>query len=203
MKISIAALAIQFLYLFSYSQPLKLDAPNGGEIWYTGSTQKILWTDSSFNPSSTTIRISYTFDNGVSWFLIDSNATNNGTYQLTVPTTPSAKCLVAVYANNGQYSDTSDANFQIKGLTNIFEQNEKNRSFDLKLNYQDHTMLVRSKSFIQNILIYDITGSKIKESIVNDVYEQVIDVSSLPVGCYIVTLQGDQGSYSKKILIAQ
>ncbi|HRG58886.1 MAG TPA: YCF48-related protein [Bacteroidia bacterium] len=68
-------------YLFSIvalPSPIEVLTPNGGEIWYTGFQQAIMWTAMSI--SSVNIEISY--DLGNSWNLIETNYPASSGYYL-------------------------------------------------------------------------------------------------------------------------
>ncbi|MDR3667370.1 MAG: FISUMP domain-containing protein, partial [Ignavibacteriaceae bacterium] len=69
--------------------PLLLKSPVGGENWQIGSNQKIIWTLSEV----INIRIDYTTDNGSNWInIISSIPTSAGSFNWTIPNTPSTNC---------------------------------------------------------------------------------------------------------------
>ncbi|MFT3980084.1 MAG: hypothetical protein QM687_06405 [Ferruginibacter sp.] len=90
-----------------------LISPNGGEVWQLGCAYNISWLTSTLY---TTVKIDYSVDNGTTWVQIVSNATNNGSYSWTVPTTlaPSTQCLIRI-SNTGNLAlnDVSNAPFTI------------------------------------------------------------------------------------------
>jgi hypothetical protein len=77
--------------------------------------QKITW-NASDNIGITSTDIDYTYDGGTNWYDVDDLTGNPGSYDWTVPNTPSTQCLVRVTcfdaaANSG--SDESDGYFTI------------------------------------------------------------------------------------------
>ncbi|MEY3442794.1 MAG: hypothetical protein RLZZ519_1075, partial [Bacteroidota bacterium] len=102
--------------VFTIGEPTPLLAvPNGGETWYSGQSQNILWSAPSF--LNTLVKLEWSSDNGATWNLITANAPNNGTYAWTVPNTlvPLPVCLVRVSDYTFSYKyDISNAVFQIR-----------------------------------------------------------------------------------------
>ncbi|MBN1302663.1 MAG: VCBS repeat-containing protein [Melioribacteraceae bacterium] len=100
---------------FSVSVPiipaLEMIIPNGGEIWTVGSQQQIKWSSQYIDD----VKISYTTNNGDSWPVIAASVTaSDGSYNWTVPNTPSPECLVMVSdVNDDEMYDHSDAMFTI------------------------------------------------------------------------------------------
>ncbi len=71
---------------------LRLDSPNGGEVFVGGSDTVITW--SGISPDDT-VTLEYSIDNGATWKEITRSATG-GRYPWHVPGTPSTRCLVRV-----------------------------------------------------------------------------------------------------------
>jgi hypothetical protein len=89
---------------------LTVTSPNGGESWAIGSTQDITWDTHGI---ITEVKLLYTTDSGSNWILIEDNVANTGTYEWTVPNTPSTQCKVRIVNANGTEADKSDAKFSI------------------------------------------------------------------------------------------
>lgn len=90
---------------------LTLISPNGGESWEAGTSHSIQWDSSG---SVGNVKIEYSVDNGSSWSIVSSSASNTGNYSWTVPAVESTNCLVRISeAGDGSPSDTSDAVFTI------------------------------------------------------------------------------------------
>jgi hypothetical protein len=92
--------------------------PNGGEVWQAGSVQAITWVATD-NIGVTACDIDYTYDGGTNWYDVADLSGNPGTYDWTVPNTPSTQCLVriTVYdAASNSDVDQSDAYFTIQEL---------------------------------------------------------------------------------------
>lgn len=84
-------------------------APDGGQRWFIGSVYPVTWTTTG---SISTVNIEYSVDNGGSWDFIAS-AANSGSYNWTIPNTPSTACLVKVSEASGSAFDVSNGVFTI------------------------------------------------------------------------------------------
>jgi len=96
---------------FAILQPLIIvNSPNGGEGWQIGSAQNITWTSSNVSK----VKIEYSTNNGSSWIIIVDSTLSNGTYEWTVPSTPSTNCKVKISdITNATIFDLSDGTFSI------------------------------------------------------------------------------------------
>ncbi|MFH1676503.1 MAG: hypothetical protein ABIC40_05705, partial [bacterium] len=105
-------------------------APNGGEVWLSGTSHNITWTAP---PVITFVLIEYSTNNGGNWNTIDGGSgiqPNNGTYLWNIAgTLASGQMLIKVSdAADGDPFDTSDATFVVdkiavtipNGATDIF-----------------------------------------------------------------------------------
>jgi subtilisin family serine protease len=90
--------------------------PNGGEVLNAGSAYTITW-NAADNIGVTSTDIDYTYDGGTNWYDVAGLSGNPGTYNWTVPNTPSTQCLVKVTcfdaATNSGF-DVSDNFFTIE-----------------------------------------------------------------------------------------
>ncbi len=73
-------------------------APNGGEEWYIGDTNDILWTAEDTNLTPNTICLWYSLNGGGDYILIAENTVNSGTYAWQMPDTQSSNALVRIQA---------------------------------------------------------------------------------------------------------
>lgn len=71
-------------------QKIKIDSPNGGEIFVVFSDSIITW---SGIPITDSVRLEYSVNGGFIWNLITENATG-GKYYWHIPNTPTNQCLV-------------------------------------------------------------------------------------------------------------
>ncbi|MDZ7319518.1 MAG: FG-GAP-like repeat-containing protein, partial [candidate division KSB1 bacterium] len=86
-------------------------SPNGGEKWLVGSTQAITWNHTG---TFSEVKIEYSCDNGATWQVIEASTANDGSYDWTIPNTPSNLCLVRISdKTDGMPVDISDAVFSI------------------------------------------------------------------------------------------
>ena len=98
-----------------------LTSPNGGETLVPNCSFPITWNASTFH---STVRLEYSTDNGSTWLLIVSSASNSGNYNWTVPFAPSTNCLIkASNVANANVFDVSDANFTIRAPYTVLTPN--------------------------------------------------------------------------------
>jgi hypothetical protein len=92
---------------------ITVTAPNGGEGLIIGSTYEITWQSTG---TIVYVDIDYSADNGKSWQNIAVSVSNNGSYEWTVPDTPSNECLIRVRGSDADEGpwDVSDGTFSIK-----------------------------------------------------------------------------------------
>jgi uncharacterized repeat protein (TIGR01451 family) len=88
-------------------------APNGGEVWPIGSTQRIHWSTTGFIGN---VKIEVSRNGGGNWTAIASTTTNDGIYdwKVVTPLSATARIRVSSYDDPSVY-DISDANFRIGG----------------------------------------------------------------------------------------
>ncbi|MDR3665370.1 MAG: FISUMP domain-containing protein [Ignavibacteriaceae bacterium] len=90
--------------------PLTLKSPVGGENWQIGTTQSITWGLSNVQ----NIRIDYTTNNGTSWInIIPTIPTSAGSFNWTIPNTPSTNCKVKITSTNSSDTNSISNLFQI------------------------------------------------------------------------------------------
>jgi len=100
---------------------VRLPSPNGEEVWASGEHQPIIWlTHETIEPVAK-VKLSYTINNGITWFPITTiTGSNPGTYDWTVPPMTKAKknCKVKLIlkdsAGNSIGRDISDQVFTMQ-----------------------------------------------------------------------------------------
>jgi hypothetical protein len=96
-------------------------SPNGGESWAPGSVHAITWTATDAEGiAANGITLEVSVDNGAHWLPVASALANSGSFDWTVPNTPSTTALVRVSAldvHANPASDASDAAFTIQAGT--------------------------------------------------------------------------------------
>jgi hypothetical protein len=99
------------------SSIVRVESPNGGELWLPNSEQTIQWTQTNSN----TVKIEFSADNGVSWSLVAANIdAGSGSYQWQTPDTISQMCRIRITDEEDTLiADESNSNFGIfaKSLT--------------------------------------------------------------------------------------
>ena len=100
---------------------VQVTSPNGGENWFVNSQQNITWTSSNVN----NVNIDYSTNNGGAWLNIASSVpASNGSYNWTIPNTPSTECIVRVSSSSvGSVFDISDNVFTIVPLVTVTSPN--------------------------------------------------------------------------------
>jgi probable HAF family extracellular repeat protein len=90
---------------------IKVELPNGGEVWDVGSPQTICWTSDETN-SNVTIELSR--DGGITFETVYANIVDigQGAWVVTGPATQHAR--IRARATNGSAQDLSDADFVIR-----------------------------------------------------------------------------------------
>ena len=90
---------------------IRVTAPNGGESWSVGTSQKITWSAAGIS----NVKIEYTINNGISWNTIIASTPSTGNYIWSqIPNSPSTNCKVRITdADSGSPSDDSDNFFTI------------------------------------------------------------------------------------------
>jgi len=73
---------------------ITVTSPNGGNIFYVGTSYNISWTSAYL--TSPYVKIEYSTNNGGAWSTIIASTNNTGSYTWPVPNTPSVQCLVRV-----------------------------------------------------------------------------------------------------------
>lgn len=86
-------------------------SPNGGEEWYPGSSNNILWSSNNIE----FVKIEYTTNNGATWNTITNSTESDGAFAWNnIPNVSSLQCRVRISdANDGIPADISDENFII------------------------------------------------------------------------------------------
>ncbi len=109
------------------SSTIQVIAPNGGEIWNAGTTQKIKWEIPPNNIDS--LKIEYTTDNGATWTTESSSfRAADSSYDWFVPNKPSKFCLIRLSdAADSSNRDISNTLFSIDslvtGIKDVFTSN--------------------------------------------------------------------------------
>ncbi len=102
---------INVFYLLSW---IKIESPNGGELWAPGSTQMVKWSSGPIGKPANVI-IEYSTDNGSHWMPdYIASVANTGSYLWTIPNTPSNQCILKIKdAMDGMPYDLSNKPFTI------------------------------------------------------------------------------------------
>ena len=103
--------------VFTILPLVTVTSPNGGENWLANTQHNITWTSQII----ANVSIEYSTDNGNNWIsVISSTPASSGSYNWTVPYTPSTQCLVRISdASNASINDVSDAVFTILPLVTV------------------------------------------------------------------------------------
>jgi hypothetical protein len=107
------------------AEAVTVSCPDGGEGWCIDSTYAVSWSSSWIND----VRIEYTSDGCSSWSTVAASVpADPGTYNWTIPPTPSQNCKVRVCeAGDGAPCDQSDRMFTIWDGPQSFFYGDANR----------------------------------------------------------------------------
>jgi subtilisin-like proprotein convertase family protein len=110
--------------------PLTVTSQSTSGISYpTGSVQTVTWTVNNTNtsPGGANVDILITNDNGLTWTTLLANTPNNGSANVTMPTTASPFCRLMVKASNNIFFHVNSATFAvgytISTVCNTFSNN--------------------------------------------------------------------------------
>ncbi|HNW58788.1 MAG TPA: dockerin type I domain-containing protein [bacterium] len=91
-------------------ETIAVTSPNGGEIWYSGSSHAVTWSSANLT-NNVKVELS---SNGGSSYTTLATVANTGSYAWTLPGTTSTTCRIRVSdATDNAPLDISDANFTI------------------------------------------------------------------------------------------
>ena len=189
---------------------ITLTAPNGGETWLAGTVNQITWT----RQGVTLVKIEYSTDNGSVWLeVIASTPAAIGSYNWTIPNTPSTQCLVRISAvNNAAVNDVSDNTFTIEEGVSV--EDLKSGIPDEYTLYQNYPNPFNPSTKIRfgipnseqvNIEIFNELGEKVA-SLLNSIlsagfYEVDFDASNLSSGFYFYKISAGNFNETKKMIL--
>lgn len=105
---------------------VELIAPNGGEAWYIGDTNDILWTATDTNVPPNPMTLWFSASGGLDWALLEEGHPNSGSYPFSVPSfqTNAARVRIGMTDAFGNYAqDQSQTNFAITYVPPAAPQN--------------------------------------------------------------------------------
>jgi hypothetical protein len=186
-------------------------APNGGENWVAGTIQQVKWTRQDI----LYVKIEYSFDNGNNWLVvIPSRLAAFGSYNWTIPATPSTQCLVRISdVDNAAVNDVSDGTFTIENPVSVEDlKSGIPDEYDL---YQSYPNPFNPSTVIEfslpedvanvKLSIYSALGEKVAE-LVNTAltagrYSYQWNAQDIVTGMYIYELRTDKFVSVKKMLL--
>ncbi len=132
-----------------------INQPNGGENLMPNETCIIQWESTDLN----NVKIEYSTDGGLDWInIIDSIAAGTGTYNWTVPNTPSENCLIRISCiDNPFVNDKSDGIFTIQSSSPVIQSFALNTGFQFISSYiveEDMNMLTVLEDVLNENLVY-------------------------------------------------
>ena len=90
---------------------LSITAPNGGEAWYIGDTNDIIWTASDTNLSPNSVYLWYSMNGGTNYIPLAEAIANSGNYPWEMPSVQSynAKVRMKVSDSFGNFTQKASA----------------------------------------------------------------------------------------------
>lgn len=100
-----------FFTLDTVYPSLTIVTPNGGEQWYLGDTNNILWTATDTNLINDSVYIWFSLNGGMDYTLLTEGITNSGTYPWQMPdqTTNSGRVKIQMADSFGNTSQIVSA----------------------------------------------------------------------------------------------
>lgn len=186
-------------------------SPNGGENWEAGTNHNITWTRQAVNQ----VKIEYSTNNGSDWIVVVASVPAvAGSYNWTIPNTPSTQCLVRISdASNPSVNDVSDNTFTIEGGVSVEYLNSGiPEEYELSQCYPNpfnpSTMIEFSlPENVGNVQlsIYNMLGEKIEELINMAMspgyYRYQWNAGNIAAGMYVYELRTDNFVSVKKMLL--
>lgn len=185
-------------------------SPNGGENWVAGTNHNITWTRQSVSQ----VKIEYSTDNGSVWILVVASVPAlAGSYNWTIPNTPSAQCLVRISdANNASVFDISNNTFTIEGSVSVEDLNSGiPEEYELFQNYPNPFNPSTTIKFSLpeasevSLRVYNTQGEKIALLLSANLeagnYSYQWDAGNIPTGMYIYELSANKFVSVKKMIL--
>ena len=176
-----------------------------------GTNHNITWT----RQAVAQVKIEYSTDNGSAWIVVVASVPSIfGSYNWTVPNTPSTQCLVRISdASNASVNDVSDNTFTIEGDVSVEDlKSGIPEEYDL---YQSYPNPFNPSTVIEfslpedvgnvNLSIYNALGEKVAE-LVNTAltagnYRYQWNAQNLATGMYIYELRTEKFVSFKKMIL--
>lgn len=109
-------------------------APNGGEAWYIGDTNNILWTATDTNLTPNTIYLWYSMNGGMDYITLAEAIANSGTFPWLMPNTQSYNARVRVQAQDDFGNLTQESSASAFSITYVPPAAPGNVSVDISNN---------------------------------------------------------------------
>lgn len=207
-----------FAVLFSVTVQIteahvELDFPEGGEVFLTGETITIEWTEEIEHNTSKWI-LEYSVDGGSSWNTIDEVEYENTEYQWKIPDQLTEEARVRVTQVNPDYNNFTSAsdNFHIRESTSIDDKPDRNPiAYKLSKNHPNpfnpSTTIRYSlpKATKMELSIYNLSGRKIS-TLVNGkrsrgTHSIRFNAENLSSGIYLYRIKTPDFSSTRKMIL--
>lgn len=192
--------------------PFSVTVPNGGESYFTSSTQTVTWNNAAttaapFNVAN--VKISFSSDGGLTYpVVLLASTANDGTEAVTMPAGTTTTARIKVEAIGNIFFDISNANFTIAtaftGITTpvsadnklIASPNPASSVVNLEFNAEALQSAI--------VTIIDQSGVIILQrniATVKGVNKKILDISTLRSGIYTIKVNDGNNIKATKILI--
>ena len=191
--------------------PFKVTSQSTPEIWYIGEQKTITWdvAGTDLNTINTTaVKIILSLDGGQTWdYTLVESTPNNGIYTFIIPEgigeTTNARIMIKPI--NNIYLAVNKSNFTINSPLASNDIDNKIPEFIIYPNPNNGIFSIDfPKKYNQiTINVFDMTGRQVAQSTSTQVSlkSHKINLNHLTNGVYIIKVQVDQDSFSKKIII--
>ena len=191
--------------------PFKVTSQNIPETWNIGAQKTITWDvagTTTNNINTTAVKIILSLDGGQTWnYTLVESTPNNGSYTFTVPPgigeTTNARIMIKPVDNI--YLAVNQSNFTIHSPLASNDLETESTQFVIYPNPSNGEFYIDfPKKYDQiTVKVYDMTGRQVAQSKSTQVSikSHKINLNHLTNGIYIIKIQVDQDSFSKKIII--
>jgi hypothetical protein len=195
-----------------------LHTPNGGENWQVGSVQTIQWSTHNFD-DNIKIELSIYEDNEWKGIVFIRSTANNGTFNWTVPNTPSSHCRIRISdLTDGNPSDISDAVFVISESRAIDVKDSDiipqdfvcHQNYPNPFNPETNIRFQIPNNSTVKLLIYNVLGEKVR-TLVNEYMgagnhnitwnSRDENGQHVPSGTYIYRIQAADWTDTRKMIL--
>lgn len=179
------------------SGPFVVTYPSAvGIVWYETESRTVTWDVANTNNAPvncSTVDIFLSTNGGSSYpITLATGVPNDGSETITVPSNITTTARVMVMNSQGTFFDVSDKNFTI-AVANVGLDEVVNSGVEIYPNPTSNSVTVRWEENVTSVQLTDAQGKILREIDARGFKETAIDMQSLSMGMYFVSVVGDEG----------